>query len=338
MTSTSADLVADLLERAPSDGLWAVTSPSGGSTWQELRDEVAALARLYHSHGIRPGDRVSVQMQPSLTLVWTLLALWSSGVEVLLLDVASRDTAGALSRWQPRFHIRSGGFGYRCAAFARDCEVILSRRPQSGEVRPTGACLVQLTPDGRLAGRDPGDLRAELARLSVQPAVPQAGEHVLLTASLTSPAWLVTGVLHAIGCGATLVLAADWPGLLAAGLAGRIDVVFTTVADARRLAQSAGLSLPALRAAVAEDGPPEPALALEFAGRFGARLGTVYSKAECGVLAWDPWGRYPAPAVGPVVDGVRLRSAARELEVLAGRWPYPDEPGPAGLAGAAGVQ
>ena len=337
MTLTSADLVTDLMEQAPSDGLWAVTGRGGGSTWQELRGEVAALARLYHSHGIRPGDRVSVQMQPSLTLVWTLLALWSSDVKVLLLEVPSRDTAGVLSRWQPRFHIRSGGFGYSCARFVRDCEVILSRRPRSGEAWPTDACLVQLTADGRMAGRTAAELQAELARLSVQPAVPQAGDQVWLTASLSSPAWLVTGVLHAIRCGATLVLAADWPGLLTTELACRIGVVFTTVADARRLAESPDLSLPALRLAVVGDGPPEPDLGLEFADRFGTRLGTAYSRAGCGLLAWDPWGSHAAPAVGPVVDGVRLRSTAGELEVLADRWPYLDEPALAAAAGGCWV-
>ena len=308
------DLVEALLcEDAPENSLWVDIGGEQESTRLELRVQVAALTRRYRIQGIGPGATVAVRMCPSYTLVWTLLALWKLGAQVLLLH-PDHDVRTVLNRWRPQFFLRSGGFGPCITRFVQECEVVVYARPASVAAR-TDHCLVQVVSDGtgppRLVGRDAAGLLAELHRLRALPDAPRATERVLLAAPLVQSAWLVGGLLYALFCGATLVLPQDRSRSDREIVA---DVLLSTPAglqDVReRLARSP------LRLAVIAGGAVPAHDAVRFRRHFGTALGRIHQTAEAGIVACDLTGRYSSPAIGPALDGVRLRIRHRELHVL----------------------
>jgi len=100
---------------------------------------------------------------------------------------------------------------------------------------------------------------------------------------------------------------APLPHAIAADFARWRPTVFPGVPTLWRALAGSDLTLPGLRLAISAGAPLAPAVAQEFATRFGRRLHSLYGSSETGAVAYDRTGAATlAGAVGPALRGVSL--------------------------------
>ncbi|MFB9447224.1 long-chain fatty acid--CoA ligase [Dactylosporangium vinaceum] len=311
----------ELLAGGPDDAVWA--RGRRPATHGELREQVAWLARVLRAQGLGPGRTVVLKGPRSLTLLWTLLALWSLGAQVVLVEqwVPLTGDRSPLRPCRPEFQVTIG-VPAPPGAFVDEAEVRVVRDP-AGEPARSGDCLLQLssgtTGRPRLVGRTPESLIAELDRLQALAGMPRAGERVLLLESFVHSYGLVCGILHALAAGAELVLPAGPARAL------DVDAVIGAPGDFAALVERPRPA-PRLRLALCggEMLPPETYHA--FAERYGVHIGQAYGTSETGLVATDLAGQHGPPFLGRPVPGVRTRIVGGALEVYAPRSPYPFDP------------
>ncbi|PZM89792.1 MAG: long-chain fatty acid--CoA ligase [Actinobacteria bacterium] len=302
--------------------------------FSKLRTEVADLERRLSFHGIGAGSTVLVRMRPSLTLLWTVLALWRLNAQVMLVDprLSTAEGQRIFDLCRPQYHIRSNGFGTIVSQFTPECEIVVAHL--SGEPAAAEHCLVQFssgsTGHPKVIGRTAESLHAELDRFARMPLMPGPGDRVLLLSSLTHSFGLIGGVLHALSAGATLVFSSRPHATALVDLAKRADVtaIFGAPVHFDLVSRASG-DLPRLRMAVSAGEALRTATTDAFRAQFGVPLGTAYGMTEVGIIATDLDGRHGPPAVGAPAHGLRTEVRDGELYVHVGRSPYliADKPG-----------
>ncbi|MFD7734415.1 class I adenylate-forming enzyme family protein [Kitasatospora phosalacinea] len=314
--------ISQLLDRHPDDALWACAGRT--VTYGELRAQVTASARLAGSYGIGPGSTVALRGAAGFTQLWTLLALWSVGAQVMLMgpSLEGDDLGALLDRCRPRHLLTLDGPARPDGAFQDECGVLV-RRLASGMPARTDHCLVQFTSGStalaKAVGRDADSLRAETDRFAALPGMPGAGERVLLLSPTAHSFGLVGGVLHAMNTGAVLV----FPSTTGRGGPGAVDAVLAAPRHFAALAEGPHQdALRGLRTAVSAGDTLDAAVRLRFAERYGVRVGQAYGTTETGIVAADPAGEHGPDAVGPPAPGVRVRVHSGELQVWLPRSPY----------------
>ncbi|MFF4102503.1 class I adenylate-forming enzyme family protein [Streptomyces sp. NPDC001903] len=320
--------IADMLLRHPEDTVWARAQTE--VTWGTLRAKVTDLERLFEIQGIRSGSTVAVQMAPSFTYLWTVLALWMRGAQVILMDprLTRTEVDRLLNLCEPRFMISSGSSGAVRVVFQDQCEVQVEVR-HSGHPAGNPHVLLQFSSGStgypKVIGRTADSLLAEIESFANLPQMPQAGERVLLGNSLTHSFGLIGGVLHALGVGATLVFPtnAQPRTLLSTLAASRANVLFGVPFHFELLTRITDTTpLPDLRIAVSGGETLRPEVYRTFQERYGVRIGQAYGMTETGIIATDLAGVLAPPAVGRPVPGTRVRVRAGELQVRTDVSPY----------------
>jgi acyl-coenzyme A synthetase/AMP-(fatty) acid ligase len=320
--------IADMLRRQPADTVWARARSE--VTWGTLHTRVTELERLFELQGIRPGSTVAVQMVPSFTYLWTVLALWSRGAQVILMDprLTRAEVDRLLNLCEPRFMISSGSSGVVRVVFQDECEVQVEVR-RTGHTVGNPHVLLQFSSGStgypKVIGRTARSLLAELDAFAALPEMPKAGERVLLSNSLTHSFGLIGGFLHALRAGATLVFTpnAQPRTLLSTLVESRADVLFGVPFHFELLTRIADWSpLPGLRLAVSGGEVISPEVYERFHERYGVRIGQAYGMTETGIIATDLTGRLAPPAVGHPVPGTEVRVRDGELQVRADVSPY----------------
>ena len=120
---------AELLDRGAPDAVFARAARE--VTFDEVRGEIGRLAQTLSSHGIRAGDTVALQGTPSFTQLWSIFALWSLGVQVLLVEPGLRQPQRArlLEMCAPQFLVSFGGLYRQIDKFIDQCEVLVRQMP-----------------------------------------------------------------------------------------------------------------------------------------------------------------------------------------------------------------
>ncbi|RSN62629.1 long-chain fatty acid--CoA ligase [Amycolatopsis sp. WAC 04182] len=309
----------DLLGRGSDDELWAYGERA--VTRGRLRAEVAWLAGVYRHHGIGAGTTVALHGTPGFTQLWSVFALWELGAQVALIEQKTclDEMTCLLGRWRPRYFVTFGGSGRRSRPFTDECEVLVRRLPD-GEPASTGHCLLQLssgtTGTGKLIGRTPESILAELGRISAVDGVPGPGERVLLLNSLAHSFGMVGGVLHGLDTGAPLLFPAR------SSVVRTADVVLGEPRDFARLSEETVAPFTSLRAAISSGDVLHHEVFDRFRDRHGVRIGQAYGTTETGVIAMDVAGRFAVSGVGKPVPGIRTRVADGVLDVHLARSPY----------------
>ncbi|MFY1623828.1 class I adenylate-forming enzyme family protein [Micromonospora sp. WMMD723] len=295
----------------------------------ELRSAVTELNRELAGYGIGNRSTVMVRMAPSVTYLHLMLALWSRGAQVILVDFRSTPTEyEPLTRLlDPQFLIVSPEPTGPVAGLHDDVAFQVHRRA-SGVPASSDACLVQFSSGStgrpKVIGRTPASLLAEIDRHVALDRLPRAGERLLVLNSIVHTMGLVTGVLYALHVGATVVLAPN-----------------TRPAEVLRLARDTGVAavygVPAHIELLTRVGevPPLPDLRLVLSGgerlpldvyesfhrQFGVPVSQVYGVTETGLLVAGLDGPRP-PVVGMVVPGVEAKLVDQELYVRCDASPY----------------
>jgi acyl-coenzyme A synthetase/AMP-(fatty) acid ligase len=320
--------IAEMLRRQPADTVWARAQTE--VTWGTLRSKVTELEQLFEIQSIRPGSTVAVQMVPSFTYLWTVLALWSRGAQVILMDprLTRAEVDRLLNLCEPKFLIRSGSSGAVRVVFQDECEVQVEVR-RTGHTVGAPHVLLQFSSGStgypKVIGRTAQSLLAELDAFAALPQMPQAGDRVLLCNSLTHSFGLIGGFLHALRAGATLVFTPNaQPRTLLSTLAqSRADVLFGVPFHFELLGRIADWSpLPHLRLAVSGGEAIRPDVYERFHERYGVRVGQAYGMTETGIIATDLTGELAPPAVGHPVPGTQVRVRGGELQVRTDVSPY----------------
>ncbi|GAA3059614.1 AMP-binding protein [Actinokineospora globicatena] len=312
---------AELIEHNPPHAVWARGHRT--ITMGQLRAEVATSAALLRAHGIGDGATVALHGGPSFTHLWSLLALWSLGAQVLQFPpgMAVADRRALLRLCRPRFLVSFGG---PPGAFVDECSVLVRPLPDGIGAR-TSHCVVQFTSGttGRpkVVGRTSESLFTEVDRMRALPGMPVAGERVAVLEGPSRSFGLIGGLLHALDVGATVL----FPPL---GAATAHVVLGNPGHFAALLGTRHRGALPHLRLAISSGEPLPLGTYTAFLDRFGVRIGQAYGTTETGLLAADPTGEHAPPAVGPPVPGVRLRVSRGVLEAHVPQSPYLHQPQP----------
>ncbi len=283
------------------------------------------MAHTLRHHGIQAGNTVALHGAPSYTQLWSLLALWSIGAQVVLLEprLAAEDRYVLLRKCRPQYLLTFGG-NRQPAEFVDECEVAV--RPIGGEPARTSHCVVQFssgtTGRPKAVGRTSESLLVELDRLHTVDGAPRRGDTVAVLESTAHSFGLIAGLLHAMDVGATVVFPRrQTPAAIKAATAAA-TVVFGNPRHFEVLARAGDLALPGLRIAVSGGEVLWPEIFDAFGDRHGTRIGQAYGTTETGIVAADFTGGSGPLAIGRPVAGVRTRVVDGVLQVHVPQSPY----------------
>lgn len=299
-------------------------------TRAQLRRRTENLAAEFAADGIDVDCHVAVQMEPGITALASVLALWRLGATVALLDhrLTPAETEGLLAAARAAVHLRSRNSDAPVGSFALDQAWQLERLAD-GEPLTAGVRLVQFssgsTGQAKCIGRTATSLRAELARYAAVDGVPQPGEKLLLLCSPFHTWGLIGGILYGLEHGVPVVFP-ESPLPVDAIRAARttqaaaiygVPLHFQLLADADEPGD-----LPNLRLAVSAGEMLQPSLRDRFRQVFGCPLGAIYGLTEVGLVAHDLQGRHALPAVGTAAPGLDIRVRDELLEIALPVSPY----------------
>jgi 3-hydroxy-4-methylanthranilate adenylyltransferase len=295
----------------------------------ELRRLVTDQQGLLGQAGLRPGGTVTLVLPPSLAYVASLLAAWRLGAQVSLLDhrLAPVEIERAIDRLAPQAVVTAARVtAAPLGGYAEAVTAIAAR--DTGQPAGTAHCLIQLssgsTGPSKVIARTAADLIAELGRYRQFEEYPQAGDRIVLLASIVHVLGLVGGLLHSLHAGVKLVfpdrVTAD--GIRAAVMAGTEPAMVLGVPFHAELLSTAGSGprLPQLARMVVAGELTRPGVPEAFTRAYGAPLGSMYGMTELGVIATDLSGRH-RPAVAPA-PGMTVRTDGGELLVAMAASPY----------------
>jgi 3-hydroxy-4-methylanthranilate adenylyltransferase len=295
-------------------------------TYRELRAQVDGWRARLEAAGAGPDGRVLVQVAPSFSAVYALLATWSLGAQVALLDhrLKEAERERYADRLRPSLTVTSSA--ERISTFRAERELTIARGAHAPAPR-TPHALLQFTSGStgapKIVGRGAQALSAELDGFAAAPGWPRAGDTVLVLNSLSHSFGLIGGLLSALRAGATAAFAASpLPRDLVAALeAARPTAVFGVPAHFELLGSVAAPALAGVRLAV-NSGQLMPAAVREaFLRAHGVAIGDAYGSTEVGIIALDPTGEL-APAVGRIVPPLDVRVRDEEVVVRLDASPY----------------
>ncbi|MFH9200823.1 3-hydroxy-4-methylanthranilate adenylyltransferase AcmA [Streptomyces anulatus] len=317
-----------LLGRGDDGDLWAVSAAP--VTRGELRAGVAGLRLRFRESGISEGSSVLLRMTPSFTYLQVLLALWSCGAQVVLVDFRLKpaEFEPLVERVRPQYLVVAAGAGGPVTGFRQESDFEV-RRLAGGRPAEDGVVLVQFSSGStgrpKVIGRPAGSVLAELDRHAGLPGTPGPGERVLLLNSVMHNMGLMTGVLHALAAGATLVVPPTFRPAEVLRLMARteVSVMYGTPVHYDLLARTADRpERLSLRLAVSGGERVPEETRQRFLAAFGLPICQVYGVTEIGLIAGDLSGRCIPPEIGPPVPGVELEIDGEELLVRMDRSPY----------------
>jgi acyl-coenzyme A synthetase/AMP-(fatty) acid ligase len=321
-----------LLDEVLVDGAATVLSHSVDITVADVADRAEHWARILREKGVGPGCAVALQIAPSHTLIYLVLAVWRLDAQVMLIDyrLAQAETDAILDIHRPYAYLRdakAAGQGVM-TSFVEDREIDIEVREHTPA--DPSLCLVQFTSgtSGRpkAVGRTVRGLLEEVARFDTIEGCVEPGERVLLLNSQSHTFGLVGGIMHVFRRGGRLYFPrrGDGPNIARALREYEPTVVFGVPFHFELMTAMPSVSLKA-RIAVSGGELISPAVGQAFADRFGVPVGEAYGMTETGILAADYPGRLPG-TVGVLLEGVRHRVVDGQLEVGLDRSPYPALP------------
>ncbi|MEU6070011.1 class I adenylate-forming enzyme family protein [Streptomyces sp. NPDC047082] len=317
-----------LLSRGADDDLWAISSVP--VTRGQLRTAVADLGRRFREQGIVEGSSVLLRMKPSFTYLHVLLALWSRGAQVVLVDFRLKpaEYEPLVDLVRPQYVVAAAGAEGPVAGFRQDSEFTVQRLPQ-GRPAVDGIRLVQFSSGSsgrpKVIGRPADSVLAELDRHAALPGIPGRTDRVMLLNSVMHNMGLVSGVLHALAAGAALIVPPTLRPAEVVRLMARTEAtaVYGTPVHYDLLTRLASRpALPALRLAVSGGELLPQETYEQFRAHFGVPVSPVYGLTEIGLLAGDLSGTTAPPQLGAPVPGAEVKVVGDELYVRMDRSPY----------------
>lgn len=309
------------------DDIWVMADRA--VTYGKLREQVGLLATTLAAEGIGCGSSVALLMPPSLTLLYAMLAAWTRGAQVVLIDV--RSTAFEVDRLlgicEPQFLLSARPVSPVTRYLGEDVPFALERRP-AGRPAMADVCLVQAssgsTGEPKVIGRSSASLLAELERYAALEGMPGAGERVVLLNSIIHTMGLVGGVLHGLNSGAQMAFPSRIRAetIVETARATKSSAIFGVPFHFDLLARYAVGAVPSLRLAVSAGELLPLRVWTQFRQRYGIPISPVYGTTETGIIAADLITGSQPPLLGRPTAGMEVDVVAGELLVRMERTPY----------------
>ena len=158
-------------------------------TYRELLDQLQRCAALYHTLGVRKGDRVALMLYPSTVHCIALFAAFELGALPVALHV--RETAKALApmvdRLAPRLLVYD-------ASMEEKAKELLELSPfVTGSIRATSSVPAQLDPEAKPAAEIPADLKDYSMDFEPMPVYEFDPAAIVLSSGTTG---LPKGIVH----------------------------------------------------------------------------------------------------------------------------------------------
>jgi len=158
-------------------------------TYKELLDQLQRCAALYHTLGVRKGDRVALMLYPSTVHCIALFAAFELGALPVALHV--RETAKALTpmvdRLAPRLLV------YDASMEGKAKELLESSPFVTGSIRATSSVPAQLDPGAKPAAEIPADLKDYSMDFEPMPVYASDPAAIVLSSGTTG---LPKGIVH----------------------------------------------------------------------------------------------------------------------------------------------
>nr|AKC92649.1 putative actinomycin synthetase I adenylation domain protein [Amycolatopsis sp. SANK 60206] len=316
-----------LLGRWRDDDMWILTDRP--VTYAELREAVRRQAETMASAGIGAGSSVALRIPPSLTVMYVMLAAWTLGAQVMLVESRSPlfEVERLLRICEPQFLISAPPPPTISRYLAEDVSFTVTARP-TGYPAASDVCLVQTssgsTGEPKVIGRGPGSLLRELYRYTALEGMPKAGERVLLLNSIIHTMGLIGGVLHGLNTGAQMVFPARMRAetMVETARAAGASAILGVPVHFALLGRSADVAVPSLRLAVSAGEALPHAIWTRFHERFGVPISPVYGTTETGVIAGDLVAGLEPPVLGQPAAGIEVEVVEGELRVRMDHTPY----------------
>lgn len=323
-----------LLDPWHDDDVWVLVDRA--VTYGELREQVGLLVTQLANEGIGCGSSVALCMPPSLTLLYAMLAAWTCGAQVLLIDIRSTayESDRLLRICEPQFLLSSQPVSAMTRYVADSVPFAVERRA-TGRPAKQDICLVQAssgsTGEPKVIGRSPASLLAELERYAVLEGMPRSGERVVLLNSIIHTMGLVGGILHGLKSGAQMVFPSRIRAetIVETARATESSAIFGVPLHFALLARYAQGAVPSLRLAVSAGELLPLRVWNQFRRRYGIPISPVYGTTETGIIAADLIAGSEPPVLGEPTVGMEVDVVAGELLVRMERTPYiwSDRPG-----------
>ncbi|MGW4212724.1 class I adenylate-forming enzyme family protein [Lentzea sp. NPDC004789] len=325
------EFVNDLMHRHGDDV--PIFTHENTVTHGDLRANVSALTAQFSE--VQDGSTVAVQVPPSFSQFEAVLALWSSGAQVISIDHRLRPTEVDVLRSLtcPEFFVRQKG--NPADGFQERYELTIE--PAGGAPAPTKHRLVQFSSGStgrpKVIGRSTQSLMDEVARFEASEGMVRGGERLLLLNSPAHSFGLIGGLLHSLAVGVHLVFAANPSDALRQARTHEVDFVTGLPFHFDLLASSPDRScLRTVRGAFSGGELMPQDVADRFAAAYGFPVGECFGTTETGALTMAVGGTV-RPSVGPPMPGVLARVHDGLVEVLQEESPYPYEDDPARFSG-----
>lgn len=337
MTLRIEDLVAGLLAKGADAAPFLTHRHT--VTHGELRAAVTAAAGEFAAAGVRRGSTVALQAPASFSQIEALLALWTLGAQVMLVEprLSPVELEALRARCRGQFAVCAGDVGRGPVRFRERFELV-TERYADGVPASTDDCLVQFSSGStglpKVIARTAESLRAEVEVFNRLPNLPTAGDKVLLLSSTSHSFGLAFGILRSLDVGVELVFSTQLSGQDMVGTAAEHGVVGITGLPHHFAALGQvedPPALPRLRWVLSGGELIQRDVEERFTARYGLPIGQGYGTTETGILTMDVTG-LTRPSVGPVCDGVRLRVRDGQVEVRMDASPYLVEPERSGYA------
>lgn len=302
-------------------------------THGDLRANVSALAAQFSE--VCDGSTVAVQVPPSFSHFEAVLALWSSGAQVISIDHRLRpaevDVLRSLTR--PEFFVRQKGDP--ADGFQERYELTIE--PAGGVPAPTSHRLVQFSSGStgrpKVIGRSTQSLIDEVARFAASEGMVRGGERLLLLNSPAHSFGLIGGLLHSLATGVQLVFAASASDVLRQARTHEVDFVTGLPFHFDLLASSPDReALRTVRGAFSGGELMPQDVADRFAAAYGFPVGECFGTTETGALTMAVGGTV-RPSVGRLMPGVLARVRDGLVEVVQEESPYLYEDDPTRFSG-----
>ncbi|MEU7475259.1 class I adenylate-forming enzyme family protein [Lentzea sp. NPDC042327] len=302
-----------------------------------LRADVTAQARRFAAAGIGEGSAVAVQVPPSFSQLEAVLALWSTGAQVISIDhrltPAETDVLHSLTR--PEFLVHPSGAA--ASGFQERYDLVTTRA--DGLPAATDHPLVQFSSGStgrpKVIGRSTSSLADEVARFEAAEGMVRRGERLLLLNSPAHSFGMVGGLLHSLAAGVHLVFAERPTAAAILRQARDFEVDFVTGQPFHFDLLAASPDPSALRTArgAFAGGELMPQdVASRFQATYGIPVGECFGTTETGALTMAVGGTV-RPSVGPLMPGVTARVRDGLVEVALPATPYLSEDGPSRFSG-----
>lgn len=294
-------------------------------TYEDLKKKVEEYEGILSNQGIKENMMVSVQVPPSYTFIYLILALWKLNAKIMLLDsrLTDAEVDNIFKKAKPNYKVSS----LTVDKFFRE-EIEITLKFISNQKHSEQAVLYQTTSGStgnpKIVKRDVDSIIQEIKHTQGLKGGVNGNDITLVLAALSHTYGFITGILQTLYCGGTLTFSETNQSMkiLHTLHKKKVTVIFGVPFHYQLLAAvKAPEFLPSLRLAVSAGDKLMKEICQEFKDKFGVSIGQQYGMTEVGIISVDLFGEN-TESVGSIIPNIIGKIIDGELYIKLSESPY----------------